>query len=54
MDFFHDNSIIINTQKVGKFKYLGFWMSSSSKDFEIRKAQSWQICHQMKTLFKAQ
>ena len=33
---------------VNNFKYLGAWMLSSQKDFEIRKALSWSAIHKMK------
>ena len=38
---------------VNNFKYLGAWMSSSSKDFEIRKALAWQACHKLKKLWNS-
>ena len=33
--------------RVDDFKYLGSWVVSSRKDFEVRRAQAWQTCKQM-------
>ncbi len=41
-------------KKVENFKYLGAWMSSSEKDFEIRKAIAWSACHKLKTIWSSQ
>ena len=38
---------------VNNFKYLGAWMLSSQKDFEIRKALSWSTIHKMKSIWKS-
>ena len=38
---------------VNNFKYLGAWMLSSQKDFEIRKALSWSAIHKMKLIWKS-
>ena len=43
----------IRFKVVNNFKYLGAWMSSSSKDFEIRKALAWQACHKLKKLWNS-
>ena len=32
---------------VDNFKYLGSWLGSSYKDFEIRKALAWTACHKI-------
>ena len=32
-------------KSVDNFKYLGCWMKSTDKDFEIRKALAWSACH---------
>ena len=44
-------SAIVNVVK--NFKYLGAWMLSSQKDFEIRKALSWSAIHKMKSIWKS-
>lgn len=36
---------------VNNFKYLGSWMESSQKDFEIRKALAWSSCHKLKKIW---
>ena len=38
---------------VENFKYLGGWMHSTNKDFEIRKAIAWTACHKMSKLWKS-
>jgi len=35
---------------VENFKYLGSWMESTEKDFEIRKALAWSSCHKLKKI----
>ena len=35
------------------FKYLGGWMESSEKDFEIRKALAWKACHKLSKIWKS-
>ena len=40
-----------NVKNVDNFKYLGSWMMSSQKDFEIRKALAWSACHKMKNIW---
>ena len=32
---------------VNDFKYLGSWVVSLRKDFEVRRAQAWQACKRM-------
>ena len=41
----------INIKKVDNFKYLGGWMMSTVKDFEIRKALAWTACHKLKKIW---
>ena len=41
----------INIKKVDNFKYLGGWMMSTEKDFEIRKALAWTACHKLKKIW---
>ena len=38
---------------VNNFKYLGSWMESSEKDFEIRKALAWSSCHKLKKIWNS-
>ena len=38
---------------VDNFKYLGGWMNSSEKDFEVRKAQRWSACHKLKKIWSS-
>jgi len=38
---------------VEDFKYLGAWMASSEKDFNIRKAQAWKACNRMSKIWKS-
>ena len=38
---------------VDNFKYLGGWMNSSKKDFEVRKAQAWSACHKLKKIWSS-
>ena len=38
-------------KSVDNFKYLGGWMKSSEKNFEIRKALAWSACHKMKRIW---
>ena len=38
---------------VTNFKYLGAWMMSSEKDFEIRKALAWTACHKLNKIWKS-
>ena len=38
---------------VGNFKYLGSWMESTEKDFEIRKALAWSSCHKLKKIWNS-
>ena len=42
-----------NVKNVENFKYLGSWMMSTEKDFEIRKALAWSACHKMKTIWQS-
>ena len=38
---------------VDNFKYLGGWMNSSEKDFEVTKAQTWSACHKLKKIWSS-
>ena len=38
---------------VKNFKYLGSWMESSEKDFEVRKALAWSSCHKLKKMWSS-
>ena len=38
-------------KQVDNFKYLGSYISSSKKDFEIRKAQAWVACNKLHTIW---
>ena len=38
---------------VDNFKYLGGWVNSSEKDFEVRKAQSWSAYHKLKKIWSS-
>ena len=38
---------------VDNFKYLGGWMNSSKKDFELRKAHAWSACHKLKKIWSS-
>ena len=38
---------------VKNFKYLGSWMESSEKDFEVRKALAWSSCHKLKKIWSS-
>ena len=38
---------------VENFKYLGSWMESTEKDFEIRKALAWSSCHKLKKIWNS-
>ena len=59
MAFNHIEEVIVKTlsgsivKVVPNFKYLGSWMESSEKDFEIRKALGWSACHKMKQIWKS-
>ena len=33
--------------RTNDFKYLGSWVVSSKRDFEVRRAQAWQACKRM-------
>ena len=35
------------------FKYLGAWIGSGEKDFNIRKAQAWRACNSMNKIWKS-
>ena len=50
----HIHTILNNEIKiVDNFKYLGSWMQSSEKDFNIRKALAWSAANKMKKLWKS-
>ena len=38
---------------VDNFKYMGAWMASSLKDFEVRKAIAWKACHKLNQIWKS-
>ena len=38
---------------VDNFKYLGGWMNSSEKDFEVSKAQASSACHKLKMIWSS-
>ena len=38
---------------VDNFKHLGEWMNSSEKDFSVRKAQAWSVCHKLKKIWSS-
>ena len=40
-------------KKVDNYKYLGSWMQSTAKDFEIRKALAWSACHKLSKIWKS-
>ena len=46
------NGSILN--QVNDFKYLGSYISSSKKDFEIRKAQACVACNKLHTICSAE
>ena len=39
--------------RTNDFKYLGSWVVSSKKDFEIRRAQAWQACKRMHKVWQS-
>ena len=58
MAFNHIDAVIktlsgSTVKRVDNFKYLGSWMESSEKDFEVRKALAWSACHKMKNIWKS-
>ena len=60
MTFNHTNPVNIRLENGGtlinnvtNFKYVGAWMASSRKDFEIRKALSWSAIHKMKSIWNS-
>ena len=59
MNFNYEDEITIITMKGDKvvnvldFKYLGGWMASSEKDFEIRKAMAWSACNKLKLIWSS-
>ena len=40
-------------KQVSDFKYLGAWMSSSSKDIGVRKGQAWAACNKLKKIWSS-
>ena len=40
-------------ESVENFKYLGSWMESSEKDFEVRKALAWSNCHKLRKIWSS-
>ena len=56
MKFNQTNPVKIRLNNCGNFtnfKYLGAWMASSQKYFEIRKALSWSAIHKMNTIWSS-
>ena len=59
MSFNQKNPTNINTRNgerlevVANFKYLGSWMESTEKDFEVRKALAWSSCHKLKRIWNS-
>ena len=50
----HIHSILNNEIKiVDNFKYLGSWMQSTEKDFNIREVLTWSAVNKMKKLLKS-
>ena len=37
--------------RTNDFKYLGSWVVSSKRDFEVRRAQAWQACKRMRKVW---
>ena len=40
-------------KNVDNFKYLGLWLESPAKDFEVRKALAWSACHRLRRTWKS-
>ena len=38
-------------REVRNFKYLGGWMESAEKDFQVRKALAWTACHKLRKIW---
>ena len=59
MAFNQEAPVDLNTRKgeklevVANFKYLGSWMESTEKDFEVRKALAWSSCHKLKKIWNS-
>jgi len=59
MAFNQEAPVDLNTRKgeklevVTNFKYLGSWMESTEKDFEVRKALAWSSCHKLKKIWNS-
>ena len=60
MIFNHDDGSMPIKSKNGKviktvdnFKYLGGWMISSERDFEVRKALAWAACHKLSKIWNS-
>ena len=57
MPFNFSEPIEINTiggsklKEVLNFKYLGGWMNSTEKDFNIRKALAWSACNDLRKIW---
>ena len=57
MIFNQDDTTPIKTKEgseikvVDNFKYLGGWMMSTAKDFEIRKALAWAALHKLRKIW---
>ena len=57
MAFNHSDQVSITTvlgsevKTVNNFKYLGSWIESSEKDYEVRKALAWSVCNKMNKIW---
>ena len=54
LSFNQETSVNVITQSdksievIKNFKYLGSWMESTEKDFNVWKALAWSSCHKLK------
>ena len=59
MQFNHNTPVNITTRDgapikvVNNFKYLGAWMESTEKDFQVRKAVAWSACHKLRKIWNS-
>lgn len=40
-------------ERVEDFQYLGSWIATSNRDFNVRKAKAWDACNKMKNIWKS-